>query len=62
MTDDNSNKRLTRRNALRIAGAAGAASRLTAVGGRRRPRGGDCGRGDGGDCPVADGSSGDEQY
>ena len=47
MTDDNSNRRLTRRNALRIAGAAGAASLAG------------CGGSDGGDGSSGDGSSGD---
>jgi len=47
MTEDNSNRRLTRRNALRIAGAAGAASLAG------------CGGSDGGDGSSGDGTSGD---
>ena len=47
MTEDTSDRRLTRRNALRIAGAAGAASLAG------------CGGSDGGDGGSGDGSSGD---
>ncbi len=55
MADDNSNRRLTRRNALRIAGAAGAAS-LAGCGGSD---GGDGSSGDGSSGDGSDGSSGD---
>jgi len=60
MTDDNADKRLTRRNALRIAGAAGAAS-LAGCGGSGDGSSGDGSSGDGssGDGSSGDGSSGD---
>ncbi|WP_284006594.1 ABC transporter substrate-binding protein [Haloarcula pelagica] len=60
MSDDNSERNLSRRNALRIAGAAGAAS-LAGCGGDGDGGSGDGGSGDGGsgDGGSGDGGSGD---
>ena len=57
MTEDNSDRRLTRRNALRIAGAAGAAS-LAGCGGSDGGDGSDGSSGDGSDGSGGDGSDG----
>lgn len=61
MTEDNSDRRLTRRNALRIAGAAGAAS-LAGCGGSDGGDGSDGSGGDGSDGSSGDGSDGGSQY